>query len=58
MEKKGMKPEYGIAILALAGGEIGYAVSRSTGWLGTVIGVVLGILFGIILYKIPPRKPK
>ena len=53
-----MKPEYGIAILALAGGEIGYAVSRSTGWLGTVIGVILGILVGIILYRIPTRKLK
>ena len=53
-----MKPEYGIAILALAGGEIGYAVSRSAGWLGTVIGVILGILVGIVLYRIPTRKLK
>jgi hypothetical protein len=53
-----MKPEYGIAILALAGGEFGYALTRSAGWLGTVIGVVLGILLGTVLYKIPPRKLK
>ena len=53
-----MKPEYGIAILAFAGGEIGYGLSRSTGWLGTIIGVVLGILFGIVLYRIQIRKPK
>lgn len=53
-----MKPEFGIAILAIAGGDIGYGLSHATGWLGTVIGVVLGILFGIALYRLPIRKPK
>jgi hypothetical protein len=57
-KKQDMKPEFGIAILAIAGGDVGYAVSRSTGWLGTIIGVIIGILVGIVLYNIPKRKIK
>ncbi|MDH7487156.1 MAG: hypothetical protein QHJ81_12875 [Anaerolineae bacterium] len=53
-----MKPAYWIAILAVVGGIIGYAVSRSTGWLGTGIGVVLGILAGTVLYNAQMRKTR
>jgi hypothetical protein len=53
-----MRPEFGIIILAIAGGDVGYAVSRSTGWLGTIIGVIIGILVGIVLYNLPKRKQK
>lgn len=44
-----MKPSYWIAILAVVGGLIGYAIFRSTGWLGTGTGVVIGILVGVII---------
>lgn len=53
-----MKPAYWIGILALVGGIVGYSLSRSTGWLGTVIGVVLGILVGTVLYAMQTRKTK
>jgi uncharacterized membrane protein (UPF0136 family) len=53
-----MKPAYWIAILALVGGIVGYAVFRSTGWLGTGMGVVLGILVGTLLYSMQARKDK
>lgn len=42
----------------LVGGIIGYAIFRSTGWLGTGLGVVLGILAGTVLYAIQTRKAK
>ena len=51
-----MKPSYWIGILALMGGLIGYAVSSTTGWLGTGIGIVLGILAGTILYTMQTRR--
>ncbi len=53
-----MKPAYWIAILALVGGIVGYAISRSTGWLGTGLGVILGILIGAMIYSMQTRKPK
>jgi uncharacterized membrane protein (UPF0136 family) len=53
-----MKPAYWIAILALVGGIIGYAIFRSTDWLGTGLGVVLGILAGTVLYAMQTRKAK
>ena len=53
-----MKPAYWIAILALVGGIVGYVIFRSTGWLGTGIGVVLGILVGAMLYAMQTRKTK
>lgn len=51
-----MKPGYWIGILALVGAVIGYAVFRTTGWLGTATGVVLGILVGAVLYAAQTRK--
>jgi uncharacterized membrane protein (UPF0136 family) len=51
-----MKPAYWIGILALIGGIIGYAVSRSTGWLDAGIGVVVGIVLGALMFARP--KPK
>ncbi len=45
-----MKPVFWIPLLALLGGLIGYAVLRTTGWLGATIGVVVGILIGALLY--------
>lgn len=51
-----MKPAYWIAILAVAGGIIGYAVFQATGWLGTGIGIVVGILAGTVLYAMQSRK--
>jgi uncharacterized membrane protein (UPF0136 family) len=51
-----MKPAYWIGILALAGGIIGYAIFRSSGWLGTGIGIIVGILIGAIIYNIQARK--
>jgi len=53
-----MKPAYWIGILALAGGIIGYAVFRSTGWLGAGLGVVIGILIGALVYALQTRKAK
>lgn len=53
-----MKPAYWIAILAVAGGLIGYVVSRTTGWLGTALGVVLGILAGTVIYSLQTRRAK
>ena len=53
-----MKPAYWIAILALLGGIIGYALFRSTGWLGTGLGVVIGILIGVVIYNLQTRKLK
>ena len=53
-----MKPAYWIGILALVGGIIGYTIFRSTGWLGTGIGIVLGILAGVVLYSMQTRKMK
>jgi uncharacterized membrane protein (UPF0136 family) len=53
-----MKPGYWIAIFALAGGIIGYAVFRSSGWLGTVIGIIIGILIGALVYAQQARKTK
>jgi ABC-type glucose/galactose transport system permease subunit len=46
-----MKSEYWIGIMAVAGGVIGYATFRLTGWLGTGIGTVIGILIGVIIYS-------
>jgi len=51
-----MKPAYWIALLALAGGIVGYGISRGTGWLDTGIGVVVGILIGALIFARP--KPK
>jgi hypothetical protein len=51
-----MKPAYWIGILALIGGIIGYAIFRSTGWLGTGTGIILGILIGAIIYATQTRK--
>lgn len=51
-----MKPAYWIGILALIGGIVGYLISRSTGWLGTGIGIVIGILAGTIIYVMQTRK--
>ena len=51
-----MKPAYWIALLALAGGIIGYAIFRSTGWLGTGIGIILGIILGAIIYSMQTGK--
>jgi len=56
--KQDIKSAYWIAILALLGGIVGYAGFRSTGWLGTGIGVVLGILVGTLLYSMQARKDK
>lgn len=53
-----MKPAYWIGILALVGGIIGYTIFRSTGWLGTGIGIVVGILAGTMIYAIQTRKAK
>jgi uncharacterized membrane protein (UPF0136 family) len=46
-----MKPIYWIPLLALVGGIIGYAVFRTTGWLGATTGVVVGALIGALLYR-------
>ncbi len=46
-----MKPVYWIPLLALLGGVIGYAVFRTTGWLGATSGVVVGVLIGALLYS-------
>ncbi len=53
-----MPPLIGIGIMGIAGGYIGYAFTRSSGLLGTIIGAVLGVLIGIALYNIPVRKKK
>ena len=53
-----MKPAYWIGILALVGAVIGYAVFRSSGWLGAGLGAVIGILVGAIIYTMQTRKPK
>jgi uncharacterized membrane protein (UPF0136 family) len=37
-----MKPVHAIWILALVGGIVGYAIFRSTQWLGT--GIILGFV--------------
>ncbi len=39
-----------LPLLALLGGIVGYAVFRTTGWLGATIGVVVGVLIGALLY--------
>jgi hypothetical protein len=56
-EKK-MKPAYWIGILALLGAVVGYIVFRSTGWLGSGLGIVAGILVGVLLYNMLTRKTK
>jgi len=33
------------------GQAVGYVIFRTTGWLGTTIGVVVGILIGALLYS-------
>ena len=51
-----MRPAYWIGILALAGGIIGYAISRGTGWLDAGIGGVVGILIGTLVYALQKRQ--
>jgi uncharacterized membrane protein YeaQ/YmgE (transglycosylase-associated protein family) len=51
-----MKPIFWIPIFAIVGGVIGYAISRSTGWFSTTIGVVIGALIGTIIYSMLTRK--
>ncbi len=46
-----MKPVYWIPLLALLGDIIGYAVLRTTGWLGATTGAVVGVLIGALLYR-------
>ena len=53
-----MKPAYWIALMALLGAIIGYAIFRSTGWLGAVSGTIIGILLGTIIYAMQVRKTK
>lgn len=53
-----MRAAYWIGILALAGGIIGYLVFRTTGWLGTGVGVVIGVIVGALLYAGQRRKLK
>ncbi len=53
-----MKRAYWIGVMALAGAIIGYGMFRSTGWLGTGIGVVVGVLIGVVTYNLQTRKPK
>ncbi len=53
-----MKPGYWIGILAVAGGVVGYLVFRTTGWLGSGLGIVLGALAGTIIYAMQTRRKK
>jgi hypothetical protein len=46
-----MEPVYWIPALALLGGILGYFIFRTTGWLGTTVGVVVGALIGALLYN-------
>ncbi len=49
-----MKPVYWIPLLALLGGTaraVGYAVLRTTGWLGATAGTAVGTLIGTLLYR-------
>ena len=47
-----MKPGYWIAVSALLGGIVGYAVFRLTGWLDANVGIVVGILIGAMVYSL------
>lgn len=51
-----MEPVDRIAILALAGGVIGCAVPRGTGWIDSGIGVMVGILIGALMFVRPEPK--
>ncbi len=53
-----MKPSYWIAICALTGAIIGYALYTYTGWLGSAIGAAIGILVGAIVSVLVSRKGK
>lgn len=53
-----MKPSYWIAICALAGAVIGYALYSYTGWLGSAIGGAVGILVGAIVAVLVSQKRK
>ena len=47
-----------IGILALLGAIVGYAVFRSTGWLGTSAGLLAGLVVGLAIYAAQTRKAK
>jgi len=51
-----VKPASWIGLLAVAGGIIGYAVSKGAGWLDAGIGIVVGILIGALVFG--RAKPK
>ena len=51
-----MKPAYWIGLLAVAGGIIGYAISRGTGWLDAGIGIVVGTLIGAMVFARANRR--
>lgn len=53
-----MKPGYWIAISALLGGIVGYAVYRITGWLDANIGIAVGIIVGALVYSVLLRKKR
>lgn len=42
--------------MALLGAIAGYALLRSTGWLGTLIGLIVGLLVGLAIYTMQTRK--
>ncbi|HKZ44086.1 MAG TPA: hypothetical protein VJZ78_03515 [Anaerolineales bacterium] len=53
-----MKPAFWIGILALFGAIVGYFMYRSTGWLGSGIGIVVSIIVSALIYNILTRRTK
>ena len=51
-----MKPAYWIAILALLGAVVGYAIFKVSGVADAKLGAVIGIAIGTIVYQRNRKK--